>query len=166
MVADGISGGNTGFYGAMQKKYSTIGNTGMTKSEFTATLNQQSAEYRMSKNVEATATNIRNLQQVAGMYGMQLDTSSIFALADKNGNGVITTKEANSAMSKLGQMAWMNQMSGGQSGGSGVMGMLNSITDTAGNIGGMLGGNSGGNSSSGGIDFLNSALNSLKKLWS
>lgn len=165
MVADGISGGNGGFYGKVIESYhGSVGKSGMSKSEISSSGRQVSSEYRQAKAAETTNNNIAKLQQAAGMYGLKLDSSSIFAMADTNGSGIISDKEATAAMTKLGQMAQMNAMSGGSSGGSGVMGMLNSITDTAGNIAGLAGGNSGGGSSGlGGI--VNTAVNAFKGIF-
>lgn len=141
-----------------------LGNSGMTIQEFRATYNgpEVQAQRQMNKNMNC-ANNIAKLQQTGAMYGLNLDTSSVFQIADTNGDGYISNKEATTAMGTINRMAQMNALNGAMQtqssggGGSNVFGMLNNITDVAGNIFGgetNASANSGGNIIQKGIDFL------------
>lgn len=155
-----MTGVNGGFYGAKINEYSKVGNSGMSRTEFREHYMQQSQAHSAQVKTENNIKNISNIQQSAAMYGMNLDSNSIFQLADKNGDGYISNKEASSAMSKMGQMAYMNQMSGGQSiGGGNAMGLLNQLPQLAG--GGENGGSSGGFG-----EILGSAVNTVKSWFS
>lgn len=129
-----------------------LGNSGMSIQEFRATYNGPEVQaYRQQNKNMNCANNIAKLQQAGAMFGLNLDSSSVFALADKNGDGYISNKETTSAMSSIQRMAQMNMLNGTQSqssgGGSNVLSTLNGLTDTAGNILGLV---SGGNESSDG----------------
>ena len=149
---------NGGFYGAKINEYKKVGNSGMSRTEFREYYMQQSQAHSAQVKAENNMKNISNIQQSAAMYGMNLDSQSVFQLADMDGDGYISNKETSSAMTKLGRMAQMNNMYGSQSGGSNAMGMLNGLTDVAGNILGS-GGESGGSSGGG---FINSAIDTVK----
>lgn len=155
---------NGGFYGAKINEYSKVGNSGMSRTEFREYYMQQSQEHSAQVKTENNIKNISNLQQAGAMYGLNLDSQSIFQLADKNGDGYISNKEASSAMSKMGQIAYMNQMNGGQSiGGNNAMGFLNQFGNVAGNV---TGGGENGGSSGGFGEILGSAVNTVKSWFS
>lgn len=93
-------------------------------------------------NAMNTMSHVNQIQTVAqNMYGLQLDSSSIFSMADLNFDGTITKKEASSFMSKLPQLAAMN---GAAAGGVAAAGGGDSGGGILGKIGGLLGGDDGG----------------------
>lgn len=119
-----------------------IGNSGLTPQEFRATYNNDDVKAQRAMNKQMNcANNIAQLQQAGAMFGLNLDTSSVFQIADINNDGYISNKEMSSGMARMSQLAQMNSMQGAQSsGGSGAMGFLNGLTDVAGNILGTGGG--------------------------
>ncbi len=136
-----------------------FGNSGMSMAEFRATYNGPETQmYRKMNSQLNCAQNFKQVQNMAQMMGLgNLDQSSIFTIADANGDGYISKKEAANAMGTLSRLAQMNmlngggqvQSSGGGGGGSNAMSILNGVTDLAGNIFGT--GDSSGGGSSGGI---------------
>ncbi len=145
----GPGGVNGGFYGAVTQQYSKVGNSGMSRSEFRDFYMQQSQQQSAIFKEQNCMKNIAQIQNAAGMMGMQLDSGSVFAMADTNGDGYISNQEASSMMNRLGTMAQLNAMNGNSgaqssSGNSNVFGMLNSIGEA-------VGGLAGGDQSAGGI---------------
>ena len=138
--------GNGGFYGAITQQYSKVGNSGMSRSEFRDYYMQQSQQHSEVFKQQNCMKNIAQIQNAAGMMGMKLDAGSVFAMADTNGDGYISNKEASAMMGRLGTMAQLNAMNGNtgaqsSSGNSNVFGMLNSIGEA---VGGLAGGEQGG----------------------
>lgn len=143
----GIQGGG-GYYEKFTQNFNKQYNSGMSRSEWSA-MNRQGLEERLAQSkVNTSFENITKIQNAANLYGLQLDSGSIFAMANIDGNDVLSSKEANSFMAKLPQLAQMNGMQGaaGQQsgGGSTAMGILNGLTDLAGGVLGAAGGENGG----------------------
>lgn len=156
-----ISGGD--YFSKVSQNYNNKLYGGASRSEWA---NNQRAGLQARLNaskVQTTNENIAKIQNAAQMYGVQLDSNSIFMMANTDGNQVLSNKEATAFMSKLPMLAQMNMAnnadgasSSGGGGGSNILSTLNSITDTAGNILGAIGGGDGG-SSDGGGGFLKKA---------
>ena len=119
-----------------------IGNSGLTPEQYRATYNNKEVQFERELNKQMRCmNNVAQLQQAGAMFGLNLDTSSVFQIADINNDGYISNKEMSSGMARMSQLAQMNSMQGTQSsGGSGAMGFLNGLTDVAGNILGTGGG--------------------------
>lgn len=149
-----------GFYEKMQQNYNNKLYSGMSRSEWAAMNRQGLAERLAQSKVQTSSENIAKIQNAANMYGLQLDSGSIFSMANTDGNDVLSNKEANAFMSKLPQLAQMssaNGSSGSSSGGSNAMGLLNGLTDIAGGLLGTNNNSGGGESSDSGGGFLKKA---------
>lgn len=156
----GISTGGGDYYSKVRQSYNDKLFGGMSRSEW-ANANRAGLSQRIAQSkVDTTNENIAKIQNAANMYGVQLDSSSIFAMANTDGNDVLSSKEASAFMSKMPQLIQMGYIGGndGSSGGSNAMSILNGITDAAGNIFGLSDNNSGGDSGGGFLkkagDFL------------
>ena len=153
MASKGMQYG--GAAGNISNQYSNVGNTGMSKADLRNSGMTASAQYRAEVGAQQTAEYSQQLSQMAQMYGM---------MADTNNSGIISKKEYNNMEKQLQMYAMQNMRTGsnGQSSSSGnVFGMLNSITDTAGNIMGAV----KGDGTSGTSGFIETAGNWVKGLF-
>ncbi len=161
MASKGMQYG--GAAGNIANKYSTVGNTGMSKAELQNSGRAASAQYQYESGMQKTAEYAQQLNQTAQMWGINNFNAM---MADTDGNGMISKKEYNNMEKQLQMYAMQNMRTGGggeTSSTGNVFGMLNSITDTAGNIMGAIGGGSDGGSGGGG--FLEKAGNFLGGLF-
>lgn len=156
----GVTNGGGDYYSAVSQNYNNKLYGGMSRSEW-ANSNRAGLSQRIEQSkVETSNENIAKIQNAGKLYGLNLDAASIFVMANTDGNGVLSNKEANAFMSKLPQLAQMYGSNGGSSsGGSNAMSLLNGITDAAGNILGLADNSNGGGDSGGGFlkkagDFL------------
>lgn len=162
----GVTSGGGDYYSKVSQSYSDKLYGGMSRTEW-ANANRAGLSQRIEQSkVETTNENIAKIQNAGKMYGLNLDAASIFVMANTDGNGVLSNKEANAFMSKLPQLAQMygsNGSSGSSSGGSSAMSLLNGITDAAGNIFGIADNSNNSGDSGGGFlkkagDFLGGLL--------
>lgn len=150
--------------GNIVNNYKTLGTTGMSRAEF-----KSAGESGYLARKEAFDTNTSNnyanqLQQLGQMYGVNIDPM----MADTNGNGLISKKEFNKMETMIQQYAMQNMyqnQNGQTSQGGNAFGLLNSLTDTAGNVLGMVNGNSGDASGSGSGGFIDQAAGWVKGLF-
>lgn len=159
MASKGMQYG--GAAGNISNQYSNVGNTGMSKADLRNSGMAASAQYRANVDAQKTAEYSQQLSQTAQMYGI---SNFDPMMADADNNGVITKKEYNNMEKQLQMYAMQNMRTGsnGQSSSSGnVFGMLNSITDTAGNIMGAI----KGDGTSGTSGFIETAGNWVKGLF-
>ncbi len=156
----GLTAGGGDYYSKVRQNYNDKLFGGMSRSEW-ANSNRAGLSQRIAQSkVDTTNENMAKIQNAANMYGVQMDAGSIFAMANTDGNDVLSNKEASAFISKLPQLAQMYGSNGaGASGGSDAMSLLNGITDAAGNILGLADNSNGGGDSGGGFlkkagDFL------------
>ncbi len=151
----------SGASGNITNQYSNVGNTGMSKADLRNSGMTASAQYRAEVGAQQTAEYSQQLSQMAQMYGI---SNFDPMMADTNNSGIISKKEYNNMEKQLQMYAMQNMRTGsnGQSSSSGnVFGMLNSITDTAGNIMGAV----KGDGTSGTSGFIETAGNWVKGLF-
>ena len=152
-----------GAAGNISNKYSTLGNTGMSKAELSNAGRAASAQYQYEAGMQKTAEYAQQLTNTAQMWGINNFDAM---MADTDGNGMISKKEYTNMEKQLQQYAMQNLRTGsnGQTSSTGnVFGMLNSITGTAGSVIGMLGG--GGDASSAAGEAVSDAAGSSGGNW-